>query len=103
MKGVFPAIEIALDNAGEGDLILLQADTVDETVEFVKKYMDRKRVGREIDLDEVLRDDELELVSSTPLASDPCLHQNGSISAGAASAAAAVAVGVAELAAMPVD
>jgi cyanophycin synthetase len=100
VNGVFPAIEMALDNAGDGDLILLQCDTVDETVDFVKKYMDRKRVGREIDLDEVLRD-ELELVAATPLASEPCLHQNGSVSAGAASAA--VAVGVAELAAMPVD
>jgi cyanophycin synthetase len=103
IKGVFPAIEMVLDRAGEGDLILLQCDTIDETVDFVKQYMDRKRVGREIDLDEVLSDDEMELVHSTALASDQCLHSNGSVSAGAASAATAVAAGVAELAAMPVD
>jgi hypothetical protein len=103
VHGVFPAIEMALENAGEGDLVLLQCDTIDETVAFVKQYMDCKRAGREINLDEVLADDELQLVHSTALASDPCLHSNGSMSAGAASAATAVAVDVAELAAMRVD
>jgi cyanophycin synthetase len=101
VKGVFPAIEMALDNASEGDLILLQCDTVDETVDFVKQYIDRKHTGREIDIDEALRDDELELVNAMPLAGNQCLHENGTMSAGAVSAAAAV--GVAELAAMPVD
>jgi cyanophycin synthetase len=100
IKGAFPAIEMVLDNAGEGDLILLQCDTVDETVDFVKQYMDRNRVGREIDLDEVLSDNEMELVHSTALVG---LHANGSMSTGAASAAAAIAVGMAELATMPVD
>jgi cyanophycin synthetase len=103
IKGAFPAIELVLDNAAEGDLILLQCDTVDETVDFVKQYMDRHRVGREIDLDEVLCDNEMELVHSTALAGDHRLHASGSISTGAATAAAAVAVGVAELATMPVD
>ena len=103
VHGVFPAIEIALENAGEGDLVLLQCDTIDETVAFVKQYMDRKRVGREINLDEVLPGNELELVHSTMLAGNQCLHSNGSISAGGASAGSVVAVGVAELAAMPVD
>jgi cyanophycin synthetase len=97
IKGVFPAIEMALDNAGEGELILLQCDTVDETVDFVKQYIDRKCAGREIDLDEALHGDELELAHATKL------HENGSLSAGAVSAAAAVALGVPELAAMPVD
>jgi cyanophycin synthetase len=102
INGVFPAIEMALENSGDGDLILLQCDTVDETLEFVKEYIERKCDGREIDLDEALHCDDLHLSNAT-LASAQLMHQNGSLSTGAATAAAAVAVGVAELAAMPVD
>ena len=54
VKGVFPAIEMALDSAGEGDLVLVQCDTVDESVGFVESYMARKRAGREVQIDEVI-------------------------------------------------
>lgn len=54
VKGVFPAIERALGMAGEGDLVLIQADTVDESVAFVKQYMATKAAGREIRLQEAL-------------------------------------------------
>ncbi len=37
-----------------GDLVLLQADTVDETVEFVRKYLVEHGTARQISLAEAL-------------------------------------------------
>jgi cyanophycin synthetase len=54
VKGVFPAIEMALDSARPGDLVLVQCDTVDESVAFVRDYMTRHAAGREIQLHEAL-------------------------------------------------
>ncbi len=54
VKGVFPAIQAALDSVGPGDLVLVQCDTVDESVAFVRDYMDRHAAGREIQLHEAL-------------------------------------------------
>jgi cyanophycin synthetase len=55
VKGVFPAIEMALDSARPGDLVLVQCDTVDESVAFVRDYMTRHAAGREIQLHEALQ------------------------------------------------
>ncbi len=54
VKGVFAAIERALNRAGAGDLVLIQADTIDETVEFVRNYMNSRGVGREVHLHEAI-------------------------------------------------
>ena len=47
------AAEAALEFAGEGDLLVLQPDVIDETVEFVGRYLD-KGAGREISVEEAL-------------------------------------------------
>jgi hypothetical protein len=43
----------AIDAVGEGDLLVLQPDMIDETVEFIGKYVD-KGAGREVTIEEVL-------------------------------------------------
>ena len=40
-EGALVAAETALNNLRPGDLLLLQADTVDETVDFLKEYIGR--------------------------------------------------------------
>ncbi|HEY2760157.1 MAG TPA: hypothetical protein VGI75_05425, partial [Pirellulales bacterium] len=37
-----------------GDLLLLQADTIDETVEYVKRYLETHQTAREVSLPEAL-------------------------------------------------
>jgi cyanophycin synthetase len=100
VKGVFPAIELALDCAGEGDLVLVQADTVDESVAFVKAYMQRKAVGREVQMDEILVDDRQEVPLPRVIEAVVHVESLSRTSAGAASAVAVSAV-VEELAAVP--
>jgi cyanophycin synthetase len=53
VRGSVAAIKAGLAAARSGDLILLQADTVEETVEFVQRHL-AVVGGREIDLAEVL-------------------------------------------------
>jgi cyanophycin synthetase len=53
-KGVFPAIEKALDSLSPGSLLLLQCDTVDESVAFVQQYIQKRGTGREIALADAL-------------------------------------------------
>ena len=40
IRGADAAVEHALRGAKPGDLILIQADTVDETVSFIRRYME---------------------------------------------------------------
>ena len=39
VRGAVPAVEAALQSAQPGDLLLIQADTIDETVDFMRQYL----------------------------------------------------------------
>ncbi|HQU44198.1 MAG TPA: cyanophycin synthetase [Pirellulales bacterium] len=54
IQGAVPAVEAALRVSQPGELLVIQADEVDETVDFVKEYLSRRVPGREIDLNEAL-------------------------------------------------
>lgn len=44
--GALKAVEAALESAQPGDLLLVQADRVDETVEFIKQYTEARALGQ---------------------------------------------------------
>ncbi len=46
--GSVKAIEASLDSLRPGDLLLLQADVIDETVDYVKRYLAATRSGHEL-------------------------------------------------------
>lgn len=48
------AVEHALTLIKPGDLMLLQADTIDETVQYLQRAMEHQQLGREIDLNSAL-------------------------------------------------
>jgi cyanophycin synthetase len=52
--GAVKAIETSLDMLQPGDLLLLQADVIDETVEYVKRYLASHKAGRELGVVEAL-------------------------------------------------
>jgi cyanophycin synthetase len=52
--GAVKAIDKALAMLQPGDLLLLQADTIDETVDYVRKYLTTHHTAREITLAEAL-------------------------------------------------
>ncbi len=52
--GAVPAIESALATVRPGELLLIQADTIDETVDYLRRYLAAHSDVREIDLREVL-------------------------------------------------
>ena len=54
IQGAIPAVEAALRQSQPGELLVIQADEVDETVDFVKQYLARRVPGREIELNEAL-------------------------------------------------
>jgi cyanophycin synthetase len=54
IQGAVPAVEAALRASQPGELLVIQADEVDETVDFVKQYVSRRVPGREIELNEAL-------------------------------------------------
>jgi cyanophycin synthetase len=54
VRGAVKAIETALHKVRPGELLLLQADTIDETIDFVQRHLVASGVGREIDLCEAL-------------------------------------------------
>jgi len=55
ITGSVKALEAALKVAKPGDLLLLQADTIDETMEFIRKYLEAaKNSGREITIADAL-------------------------------------------------
>jgi len=52
--GAVKAIDAALAMLQPGDLLLLQADTIDETVDYVRQYRKTHHTAREITLAEAL-------------------------------------------------
>ncbi|MFN9346853.1 MAG: glutamate ligase domain-containing protein, partial [Planctomycetota bacterium] len=48
------AVEHALTLIKAGDLMLLQADTIDETVQYLQRAIEHNQLGREIDLNSAL-------------------------------------------------
>jgi hypothetical protein len=50
IQGALRAVEQALQTAQPGELLVVQADVIEETVEFVKRYVQQRVPGREIDL-----------------------------------------------------
>ncbi len=54
MHGSVNAVEAALKDVRAGDLLLVQADVVDETLDFVKAYLASGVPGREIDLNDAM-------------------------------------------------
>ncbi len=52
--GAVKAIEASLATLQPGDLVLLQADTIDETVDYVRNYLAAHETAREISLTEAL-------------------------------------------------
>ncbi len=53
-RGALKAVETALGRVGRGDLLVIQADTIDETVAFVQRYLATCVPGREIELSEAM-------------------------------------------------
>ncbi len=54
IHGAVKAVEAALRSVRPGELLLLQADEIDETVNFVKRYLAATEAGREIQLIEAI-------------------------------------------------
>jgi cyanophycin synthetase len=52
--GAVKAIDMALESLLAGELMLLQADTVDETVAYVRQYLDTHRSARQINLQQAI-------------------------------------------------
>jgi cyanophycin synthetase len=52
--GAIKSIETALKLARPGELLLVQADEIDETVEFMRRYLAAGEIGREITFQEAL-------------------------------------------------
>lgn len=50
IQGALRSVEAALRCVQPGDLLMIQADVIDETVEFIKRYLAEQDAGREIDL-----------------------------------------------------
>lgn len=54
IQGAVQAVEAALRTSQPGELLVLQADEIEETVEFVKRYLGQQASGREIQLADAL-------------------------------------------------
>jgi cyanophycin synthetase len=52
------AVDRALKLIKSGDLMLLQADSIDETVQYLQRSIEHENLGREIDLDSALEADD---------------------------------------------
>ncbi len=50
ITGALKAVETALKSAQPRDLLLIQADVIDETVDYIKRYLELNESGQEIDL-----------------------------------------------------
>jgi cyanophycin synthetase len=93
--GAVKAIDAALSTLKPGDLLLLQADTIDETVDYVRRYLAENYTARETTYCEALATAPAHLPavngSSQPLPSrEPAV---ASVSADSQSAGVAVFVG----------
>jgi cyanophycin synthetase len=51
IRGALAATEAALAAIQPGDLLLIQPDTVDETMRMMRRVLESRKVGREVDLD----------------------------------------------------
>jgi cyanophycin synthetase len=49
------AVDRSLKLLKKGDLMLLQADTIDATVQYLQRAMEHENLGKEIDMDSALR------------------------------------------------
>ncbi|HTM53377.1 MAG TPA: cyanophycin synthetase [Pirellulales bacterium] len=67
-KGNIRAIDSALRHTQPGDLLVIQADMIDETMDFLHKYLATKGAGHEIDLTEALEAPVAEPASDSVLA-----------------------------------
>ena len=63
--GAVKAVETALRSVRPGELLLVQADEIDETVNFIQKYLATSEACREIDMIQALE------VPAAPAASTP--------------------------------
>ena len=54
VRGALKAVETALAMLRPGDLVLIQADKIGESVDFVRRYLASRCCGQEIDLNEAL-------------------------------------------------
>jgi cyanophycin synthetase len=54
IRGGVKAVEVALHQAGPGQLILIQPDKIDETLDYVRQYVAHRAAGNEIDLNSAL-------------------------------------------------
>ncbi|MFM8263214.1 MAG: cyanophycin synthetase [Pirellula sp.] len=66
------AVEHALTLIKAGDLMLLQADTIDETVQYLQRAIEHNQLGREIDLNSALESNPSAQASSQE--SDPAVN-----------------------------
>jgi len=66
------AVEHALTLIKAGDLMLLQADTIDETVQYLQRAIEHNQLGREIDLNSALESNPSAQASSQE--SNPALN-----------------------------
>ncbi len=53
-QGALKAIEVAINDASPGDLVLIQADEIDTTLELIRRLIHGKAGGREVDFNEAL-------------------------------------------------
>ena len=60
--GALQAVEAVLQEAREGDLLVIQADDIDTTMKFIHEYLGSRGEGREIGLSEALASGEREPV-----------------------------------------
>src|SRR5262249_44547655 len=54
VQGALIAVQLALASVQAGDLLVIQADVVDETVEFLERYLAGGDRGREISFQEAV-------------------------------------------------
>ncbi len=69
IRGSVAAIEMALSSVRPGELLMIQADTIDETVDYVRRYLATHQDSHEISLLEVVDGQPIE-----PLAVPPSPH-----------------------------
>ena len=69
IHGAVKAVEAALQSVRPGQLLLIQADEINETVNFVKRYLAATEAGREIGLIEAI-----DLPASTPAPSGTTVY-----------------------------
>jgi len=61
VTGHLKAIETVLAGVGRGDLLLLQADVIEETVKYLRQYLAQGHPGREIRMEEALQTSQTDL------------------------------------------